>query len=163
MKNIKVFESGFLLCLAFALSGCIFHRPAYYSAQVLMKDRVPCFSVANSRKERANPPEISSINVFPYEEKEIIPLWRQTFPPGQPAIKLSPRECIPYGAGVNIAPPLQHNFRYGISIFSSINGDEMGYQSYFCLYKTPDGKTDIHHAQWNDRTHERDWSVCEQD
>jgi len=162
MKSVKLFESGFLLCLTLALSGCIFHRPAYYSAQVLMKDGVPCFSVANSRKERASPPEISSVNVFPYEGNEIVPLWRRIFPPDQPTIRLSPHECIPYGAGENMTPPLKHNFRYGISIFSFISGDTMNYQSYFCLYETADGRTDIHHAQWNNKTHERDWGACGQ-
>jgi len=162
MKSIKLFESGFLLCLTFALSGCIFHQPVYYPAQVLMKDGVPCFSVANSRKERANPPKISSINVFPYEGNDMVPLWRKIFLPDQPAIRLSPHECIPYGAGENMAPPLQHNFRYIISILSSINGYRMHYKSYFCIYETADGETDIHHAQWNDKTNERDWGACGQ-
>jgi len=162
MKNIKLFESGFLLCLTLALSGCIFHRPAYYSAQVLMKDGVPCFSVANSRKERANPSEISSIHVLPYEENETVLPWRKIFPPSQPAIRLSPHECIPYGAGENMAPPLQHNFFYGVLIYSSINGYGMAYLSYFCLYKTPDGRTDIHHVQWYNKPPERDWGTCGQ-
>jgi len=161
MKNIDFFSWLLIVCVTFIFPGCIFHKPAYYPAQILIKDETPCFSVANNRETRANPPEISSINVFSYAGKEMVPIWSQVFDPDQPAIKLSPHACIPYGSGVNFAPPLKHKFRYGISIFSSINGDDTGHQSYFCLYETPDGKTAIHHAEWNYKVHERDWGVCE--
>jgi len=157
MKNIKRFFAA-----AFLLSGCFFHRPAYYAAQVLMKDGAPCFSVANSRKEQESLPRISIISIFPYASDEIMPIWHQAFHRDQPAMKLSPHECLVYGAGTQIAPTLQQGFRYGVSIRASIDDHGAIYQSYFCLYKTPEGKAKIHHAKWNNKLNGYDWRICEQ-
>jgi len=145
------------------LSGCIFHRPAYYPAKILMKDGMACFSVTDNREARASPPELSVISVYSVDDEKANPVWRRMFPPDQPVMKLSPRECLTYGAGTDDVPALQHGARYGVSMNGYIDGNNRMYMAYFCLYKTPDGKTEIHHAQWNDKAHERDWGVCEQD
>jgi len=163
MKNIKPFACSLMLCTAFVLSGCILHRPAFYPAQVLMKDGVACFSVTDNREARVNPPELSVISVYSVDGEKISPVWRQMFPPDQPTMTLSPRECLAYGTGAKDVPALQPGFHYGVSMNGYIDGNNRMYMAYFCLYKTPDGKTDVHYAEWNDKTQERDWSVCGQD
>jgi len=155
------FIGGFLGCALFFLSGCIFHRPAYYPVRFWMKDGVPCFSVANNRKERTDPPEISIVSIFPYASKGTIAVWEQTFYRDQPPRRLSPLECLVYGAGGDAAPALQHGARYGVSINAAIDGYGVIYKSYFCLYKKSDGQTEIHHAKWDDKKHERDWGMCD--
>jgi len=157
MKNFKL-----LFYIMFFLSGCLFQRPAYYPAQVLMKDGLPCFSVANNRKERATPPEISTINVMSYFGDEITLISHGGFSPDQPPAKLFPHECLAYGIASEIAPKLQQGLRYGVSIRATINGHGVIYKSYFCLYDTPEGETKIHHAKWNNKINGRDWRMCEQ-
>jgi len=160
MNYVALVKWGFLFCVVFTFSGCRFHRPAYYPAQVRMKDGVPCFSVANRRKEKANPSLILTINVFRYASRDATPFWYQTFPPGQRSIEIFPHECMVYGKGKETAPPLLYGHRYGVSIHASINDEMRAYQSYFCLSRTPVGETEIHHVKWNRELNGFDWSVC---
>jgi len=159
MNYIVMFKWSLLFCVVAVLFGCLFHRPAYYPAQILMKDGVPCFSVANRRKERANTPIVSTVNVFPLVGKEAI--WIGMFPPDLPPMILPPHECLVYGVGTENAPPLRRGYRYGVSMITSINGYRVAYQSYFCLSGAPDGnETEIHHVKWNRELNGFDWRVC---
>jgi len=162
MRNVNYFLCWVIFCAVFFLSSCIFHRPAYYPVRVSMKDGVPCFSVANNRKERVNPPKISVISIFHYASSETMPLWQQTFYQKQSPMRLSPQDCLVYGAGGEAAPALKYGVRYGVSMNASIDGYGVAYQSYFCLYNKHDGQTEIHHAKWNDEINGYDWRVCEQ-
>jgi len=162
MKTINIVVFVFIFCSIFFLMGCMFHRPRYYPVRLSMKGETPCFSVANGRKERVNPPEISVVSIFHYASNEVMPVWYQTFFKGQSPMKLSPLECLVYGAEEEAVPALQHGVRYGVSIRAAINDYGVIYQSYFCLYKRPDGQTGIHHAKWNVGINGYDWRVCEQ-
>jgi len=163
MNHIAMVKWSLLFCVVFALSGCLFHRPAYYPAQVLMKDGVPCFSVANRSEERVSTPIISAIDVLSYtdDNKEIKPVWGEMFMRDRPQIKLSPYECLVYGEGAEMAPPLKKGHHYGVSISASVDNYGAFYFSYFCLSGVPDGDaTEIHHVKWSKNINSYDWRVC---
>jgi len=121
-----------IFCVVFLLSGCLFHRPAYYPMQVLMRNGVPFFSVANAHEARRSHPEISFINVYFVDGDSAFPLWRLIFPPDQPAMNISPQECLRYGMDDEDAAKLQQGFRYGISMNTYIDGNNRMYKAYFC-------------------------------
>jgi len=162
MNYVIMVKWSLLFCAVFVLSGCVFHRPAYYPAQVLMKDGTPCFSVANRRKERTSTPIISAIDVLSYvNDKEIKPVWGEMFMRDRPPMKLSPHECLVYGVGEKIVPSLRNGYRYGVSISASVDNYGVFYFSYFCLSITPDGdETEIHRVKWSKEINGFDWRVC---
>jgi len=160
MKNAKVFFMVLTFCSMFFLSGCFFHKPTYYPARVLIKDGAPCFSVADRHGGRAGAPEVSTITIFLEAGYGVEEFWRRVFP-SQPPVKISAHDCFAYGKELEVAPEFKHGTHYRVFIDSYMNGNNMIYMTYFCLYKTPDGKTEVHHAKWNDKKHERDWGMCE--
>jgi len=162
MRTIIFFHRWLPVLILFTLSGCIFHKPAYYPAEVLMKEGIPCFFVANKRKERANPPRISNVVVYHHASDNIVPLWYREFFRDQLPMRMSPKECLFYGVGGEVAQELKKGVRYGVSIRASIDGHGAIYKAYFCLYENSDGQTGIHHAKWNDGINGYDWRVCEQ-
>jgi len=160
MRNIKLFKSIFLLGATLISSGCFFHRPAYYPAQVLMKDGVPCFSVTNSREARANSAEISFVSVYSFNEEQMNTVWQRIFPLDEPSLNIFPHECLVYGARTENPPELQKGVRYRVNMNGYIGGSNRMYYANFCLYKTPEGRTEIHRAEWDDKMHKRDWGMC---
>jgi len=142
MRTVNMTGWKVLCCAAFSLSGCLFHKPAFHPAQVLMKDGATCFSVANNREERANPPEISVITVSSETEERKGPLWYRAFR-SQAPMTLSPHECLVYGEDTGHTPALRQGFRYRVTMNAYINE-----------------KT--HHAKWNNKINGRDWRICEQ-
>jgi len=152
---------GGLCCVACALSGCFIHRPAFYSAQVLIKDGVACFSVANDREARKYPPKLSFVSVGTVDGDKTNPVWSRIFLPEQPTMELPPHECLVYGEGAGYAPQLRQGFRYQLNMSAVINGNNWRYRAYFCLYETPAGELKIHYAKWNNKIGGRDWQVCE--
>jgi len=158
MKIAKLLGWMSLGCAAFALSGCLFHRPAYYPAQVLMKGGAPCFSVANNRKERINPPIISIISVFPYASEEVMPLWCRAFPRNQPSMKLSPHECLTYDGEAG----LQKGLPYVVFMNGYIHEENRRYRAYFCLHEANGGSTEIHYSKWSNKMNGYDWQTCGQ-
>jgi len=161
MKSKKIFEWFLLYCAIFILSGCLFHRPAFYPPQVLMKNGVPCFSVTNNREARATPHEISVIDVISVNNNNYKLIWNRTFPPNPPIMTLSPYECLSYGAGTEDAPKLLKGFRYKVFMNSYLNGNNRRYHAYFCLYQNDDGETEIHHVEWSNKLKGFDWRICE--
>jgi len=87
-------------------------------------------------------------------------IWEKIFLHEKSPLKLSPLECLLYGAGTEEAPKLLKDFPYRISMNGYVKRSNRMYYAYFCLYETPEGKTEIHHAKWNDKTHGRNWGMC---
>jgi len=154
MNNIKLCGWGVLLCAVSALTGCITGDGGgrggtiWRSTRILMKDGIPCFSVENGREERENPPRISTISV----RKETLSgdvslLWEREFPRGR---HLPPHKCLTYGSGTELTSKLHQQLQpvtpYRVRIEANINGDKVYYTSSFCLYETPEGTTEVHHA-----------------
>jgi|GEM_PF-2110769 len=161
MKNIKLYRGGLLLSAVFILSGCLFfHRPAFYPAQVLIKNGIPCFSVTDNREARSSPAEISFITVYVVNGEQMSTVWQRFFSLNEPLLKLYPHECLLYGAGEAEATELQKGFYYRVNMNGYIDGINKKYNAYFCLYETLEGKTEIHRAEWSDKMHKRDWGMC---
>jgi len=161
MKNINLTGCGMLFCAALSLSGCFFHRPAFYPAQVLMRDGMACFSVTNNREARASPPELSYISVYSVDDEKANPVWHQMFPSNRPIMSLSQHKCLIYGEGSGDVPVLRQGFHYRVITSAYINGNHRRYHAYFCLYETSKGEVKIHYAKWNNKIGGRDWQVCE--
>jgi len=158
--NLTGWRRG-LCCVAFALPGCFFHRPAFYPAQVLIKDGAACFSVTNNREARKYPPELSFVSVGAVDGDKTNPVWSRIFLPDQPIMELLPHNCLLYGEGTRYTPKLRQGFRYQLNMSAIINGNNWRYRAYFCLYETSTGELKIHHAKWNNKINRRDWRICE--
>jgi len=69
MKNGSLLKLYLLSLSVLTLSGCWLLGDRipelhFYTANVLVKDGMPCFNLRDRREKWADPPEILSVNVF---------------------------------------------------------------------------------------------------
>lgn len=164
MKRIVV-----LLVICGAPAGCWASGPRMLDGQVKQAGNLPCFTVADTSEARKSPPEIVALDVYalgPNEEANMV--WSLDMTKKQSPVRLSPDNCIAYGADglmPQSAKSLEVGARYAVSINSSIRkGDESenrSYQSYFCLTKGENQALTVHQVLWNEKNKAWNWGVCE--
>jgi len=142
-------------------------RSRVWEAQVRQVRNAPCFAIADSPDARDHAAEIGALSVF-----EAAPGGREVWAlesSRSGGLVVPAGECLEYGderlGAKTIIPssPLTAGKAYGLSINAKVNGNSpsKSYRAYFCLIPRASGNPVVHQVQWDGRTEQWRWDVCD--